>query len=216
MDKNIDFFSPSFIFESSLFTKHWTNIRKMKGHKIRQKQVSSCIVFFKKKWTWLKHEFFKLCFHQERLIAWVEPLSSGCSPSYFTIVCLMLNFWNSFLNDCTSGVTIFSDFGREVSKQPQLCWVLLCKAVSNSQFNGGSILSLLYSAGTVAFLQYRIQRGERCSKSTNWSQGKLRRHPKRAVWGQHKCPEALLSADGLYKLSSVCGGKWSWLEKGKN
>lgn len=46
MDKNIDFFSLSFIFESSLFTKHWTSIGKMKGHKVRQKQVSSGITLF--------------------------------------------------------------------------------------------------------------------------------------------------------------------------
>lgn len=49
-------------------------------------------------WACLKHEFFKLSFSRNRLIAWVEPLSSGCSPFYFTVAWWMLNFWGSFLN----------------------------------------------------------------------------------------------------------------------
>lgn len=66
-------------------------------------------------------------------------------------------------------------------------------------------------------LQYHMQReGEKSSKSTSWSQVKLTRHPKRDGWGQHKRPEALVVADGLYKLRSVWAGKWSWFEKVEN
>lgn len=132
MDKNIDFFSLSFIFESSLFTKHWTSIGKMKGHKVKQKQVSSGITLFFLTWTWLVRESFTLCFCQKRLIAWVEPLSQGCLLSCLTVVWWMLNFCGSFLNGHTFGVMIFQ---REVKDQPQLCYILLCKAQQGSARN---------------------------------------------------------------------------------
>lgn len=61
-----------------------------------------------------------------------------------------------------------------------------------------------------------LERGEKSSKSTSWSQVKLRRHPKRDDWGQQKYPDALISADGRYKLGKVWVGKWSWLEKVEN
>jgi len=100
---------------------------------------------------------------------------------------------------------IFSDFCREVSELPQLCRVLLC----NTEFNSGNLTiyfvpGLFYCECGIFAISYP-EKGERRLKSTSWSQGKLRRRPRRDIWGQRKCPEALVSADGLYKL--VCGDK---------
>lgn len=41
----------------------------------------------------------------------------------------------------------------------------------------------------------------------------MRRCAKRDHWGQHECPEVLVSDDDLCKLRSVWAGKCGWLQK---
>lgn len=102
-------------------------------------------------WTCLKHEFFKLSFSRNRLIAWVEPLSSGCSPLYFTVAWLMLNFWGSFLNVPYNFQVIFALLSSP--NYARFC----CARHLQSEFDGCSILSLSFSTRNVAFLLYHIQ-----------------------------------------------------------
>jgi len=199
MDKNIDFFSPSFIFESSLFTKHWTSIRKMKGHKVRQKQVGSGITLFFLIWTWLIHEFFPLCFCQKRLIAWVEPLSWGCVLSRLTVVWWMLNFSGSFLNVHTSGVVIFQ---WEVKDQPQLCYILLWKAQQGSARNSLSS----ESSTVVIFYPCFILLGARHFLnivSREWRQ-KFRRHKLKPGKTEKISQEGWLEAASVSRRLEIC------------
>lgn len=129
----------------------------------------------------MKLKFFKLCFHQERLFAWVKPLNSGCSASYFTIVWLMMN-WGGFLNGCTSGVMIFCDFCREVNEQSQLCQIFMWNAISKS------FVRVYFTVFCPCFVHPQVwhfaipssEEQSKSSRNTSWSQVKMKRRAKRS------------------------------------
>lgn len=139
------FLKAPYLPSAELVSERWKVIKSG-----RSKSVPA--YFFLKMWTSLKHEFFKLSFSRNRLIAWVEPLSSGCSPFYFTVAWWMLNFWGSFLN-------VPYNFQWSLQRSYWAAPTMPGFAVQDThgQFDGCSILSLSFSTRNVAFLQYRIQ-----------------------------------------------------------